>query len=107
LYYKDGVTQEDNYMAILPATDGKTRTLTLDLGKSGGFWTEDDMEGKGNPTSGNHFRIPAWVGDEDIPAWNLNLNDITAFTFNTGASDGWVVTNFVKITKLEIIDGNF
>ncbi|MCL1947251.1 MAG: hypothetical protein FWF51_08915, partial [Chitinivibrionia bacterium] len=111
LGYEDGkdgnLTRADNFMAILPATDGKT--LTLDLNKNGGFWTEGDMEGGWNGTSGNHFRIPAWVDEEGMDSWDLNLGNIDAFYFNTAnnSGDGWFAENFVKITKLEVINGNW
>jgi len=116
LGYKDGkdgsATRPDNYMTILPATGDEfsvPKTFTLELGKSGGFWTEDDMEGNGNPVSGKNFRIPAWVEAEmgASAEWALNLGNIASLQFNTGASDGWVVTNWIKIIDIKLVEANW
>ena len=95
--------------AILPASGGanKPKTVTLDLSKIGGNWeTEAQMYGETDVMGGNHFRgsMTSWGG---TPNPTIDLSTVGSIDFNTAARSGTAMTNWVKITTIKLIDGNW
>jgi hypothetical protein len=107
----EGTHDDAPYMAVLPATNGKT-TITLDLSKTGGFWEEaQDSEGDIDPSyydsSNMHFRIPYWYGDAVDTEYNLDYSKIEGIHFILPADEYSAISTSVDITKFQVIDGNF